>query len=167
MKNLLVPKAKNGTLFFLVISCLTFSKCRKEDPSPEFYFQCKVDGVLYEPDNCANCIGKEIIGDTTLILGGNRGFEALTLGIIDNSNIKVGQYILNGAISKRGTYKFSTSPNDRFFTDSTHTGFLNITLLDKSNKIIAGNFQYDAFNVQQNKIVAITQGKFRLNYRSY
>ncbi len=154
-------------LLFCLFSFALLNNSCKKDQLPTFYFQCKVDGVLYEPDNCANCIGKEIIDDTTLILGGNRGFEALTLGIIDNSNIKVGQYILNGAISKRGTYKFSTSPNDRFFTDSTHTGILNITLLDKSTKTIEGNFQYDAYNIQQNKIVRITDGKFRLNYEAY
>ncbi len=167
MKNLLLSKAKNGMLFFLIISCLTFSKCAKEDPLPEFYFQCKVDGVLYEPDNCANCIGREIIGDTTLILGGNRGFKTLGVGIKDNSGIKVRQYILNEIIGRRGDYKFSTSPNDRYYTDSTHTGQLNITSLDKNSKIIEGNFQFEAFNVIQNKVVRITEGKFRLNYRYY
>ena len=64
------------------------SSCKK-DHLPNFYFQCKVNGVLYEPDNCANCNGKELIGDTTLLLGANRGFEALSIGIIDNSPLSI------------------------------------------------------------------------------
>ena len=142
------------------------SSCKK-DHLPNFYFQCKVNGVLYEPDNCANCNGKELIGDTTLLLGANRGFEALSIGIIDNSNVKTGQYPLNGVLAHRGSYKFSTTPNDRYFTDSTHTGQLNITLLDKTSKIIEGSFQYEAFNAVQNKIVKVTEGRFRLNYLKY
>lgn len=153
-------------LFCLFGFALLTSSCKKNEPLPTFYFQCKVDGVLYEPNNCANCLGKDLIGDTTLILGGNRGFETLGIGIKDNTGVKVGQYILNEIVGRRGDYKFSTSPNDRYFTDSIRVGQLNIILLDKTSKILEGNFQYDAYNSLQNKLVRITDGKFRLNYRT-
>ena len=170
MKNLLVPKAKNGTLFFLVISCLTFSKCAKEDLLPEFYFQCKVDGVLYEPDNCSNCNSKELLGDTVLLLGANRGNEGLSIAILKH-NISVGNYNLGKELieNKGSAYYDNTigSPSDIFRTDSIRTGIINITELDRTNKIIVGTFNFDAYNIPQNKIVKITEGKFRLNYRSY
>ena len=170
MKNLLVPKAKNGMLFFLIISCLTFSKCTKDDPLPEFYFQCKVDGVLYEPDNCANCETKEMYGDSLFSLGANSGNEALGLAILKHS-ISIGAYSLGKAIiENKGTALYDNTignPSDIFRTDSIRTGVVNITELDRTNKIIVGTFSFDAYNIPKNKIVKVTEGKFRLNYRSY
>lgn len=153
-------------LCILLTSILIGSKCKK-DNATNFYFQCKVDGVSYEPDNCANCIGKDLLGDTTLILGANTGFKTLGIGIKDNTGIKITSYILNEVNGRRGDYKFSTTSNDRFFTDANHTGVLNITEIDKINKIIAGNFYFDSYNIIQNKVARITEGKFRLNYKIY
>jgi hypothetical protein len=152
---------------FLILTASFFlaASCNKEH-LPEYYFKCKVNGQEYVPDNCANCRTADILGDTILILGGNRGFETLGIGINDNGGIKIGNYILNGIIGRRGDYKFSTTPNDRYFTDATHTGQLTITTLDKTNKIIAGTFYYDAYNAIQNKTIKITEGKFRLQYKT-
>ena len=94
MKLKLLP----GKIWFLVIlllPCFLFSKCKKEDPLPEYYIKCKIDGIDYLPNNCANCITADLIGDTTFILGGNRDFEALTLGIQNNDGINEGRYLLN------------------------------------------------------------------------
>lgn len=152
-------------LFVFTASLFFAASCNKEH-LPEYYFKCKLNGQEYVPDNCANCTQGKILQDTVLIIGGNRSFESLGIGINDGGGIKVGNYILNEIIGRRGDYKFSTSPNDRYFTDATHTGSLTITTLDKTNKIIAGTFSFQAYNSVQNKTVNITEGKFRLQYKT-
>lgn len=165
-----MPTIKLTVLSFFILSCFTFSKCRKEDPLPEFYFQCKVDGVLYEPDNCTNCNTKELIGDTVLLLGASKGNETLSLAILKH-NISLGNYNLGKSLteSNGSAYYDNTigNPSDIFRTDSIRIGILNITELNRTNKIIAGIFSFDAYNIPQNKKVRVTEGKFRLNYRTY
>ena len=157
-------------LIILFSFVLLSSNCKKNDPLPTFYFQCKVDGVLYEPDNCANCNSKELLGDTLLLLGANRGNEALSIAIL-KQNISVGNYNLSKALTenKGSAYYDNTigNPSDIFRTDSIRIGVINITELDRANKIIVGTFNFDAFNIPQNKIVKVTEGKFRLNYKAY
>ena len=156
-------------LFWLFSFALIIISCKK-DPLPTFYFQCKVNGVLYEPDNCANCNAKELIGDTVLLLGANRGNEALSIAILKH-NIAIGNYKLSNALTENSGSAFYDNtignPSDIFRTDSLRSGSINITELDKTNKIIVGSFAFDAFNISQNKIVKIAQGKFRLKYRIY
>jgi hypothetical protein len=149
-------------LFISVITIFCFAKCRKDrEPDPNsFYFRCKIDGQLYIPGS----MDAKLLGDTTLILGGNNGFEHLGIGINDNTSIKVTSYVLNEVIGRRGDYKFSTTTNDRYFTDATHTGQLIIASLDKSKKIISGTFSFQAYNIVQNKTVNVTEGKFRMDY---
>jgi hypothetical protein len=48
----------------------------------------------------------------------------------------------------------------------TDNGNITITTLDKTNKIIAGTFYFEAYNTVQNKTVNISEGKFRLQYRT-
>jgi hypothetical protein len=150
-----------ASLFFITI---TANKCKKEPPLPEFYFRCKVDGQDYRPNGCPNCLTCAILGDTTFLLGANRGYEVVTVGVIDNSGFKNTDYLLNHIISSRGTYKNSTTVDDRYYTDSLRTGNLIISLIDKSNKIIEGTFSFQAYNLVQNKTVSVTGGKFRLQY---
>ena len=158
-----------SVLFILLTLVLLSSNCKK-DYLPTFYFQCKVDGVLYEPDNCANCKAKEMYGDSLLSLGANRGNEALGLAILKH-NISIGTYSLGKAIiENKGTALYDNTignPSDIFRTDSIRTGVISITELDKVNEIIVGSFSFEAFNIPRNKIVKITQGKFRLKYKIY
>jgi hypothetical protein len=149
-------------LFFTLI----FATCKK-NPTPDNnypYFQCKINGKTYIPNNCANCLTCTIYQDTIFLLGANAGFEALTIGINDNTEIKATSYILNEIIGRQGTYKNSTLTNDRYFTDETHTGQLTITTLDKTNKTISGTFYFKAYNAYRNDSVSVTDGKFQLNY---
>jgi hypothetical protein len=150
----------------LIILFFCFSHCHKDQqPDPNsFYFQCKIDGQLYIPANCSNCMDAMLLGDTTLILGGNNGFQSVGIGINDNMNIKATSYILNEVIGSRGDYKFSTTTDDRYFTDASHTGQLTISTLDKTNKIVSGIFFFQGYNPVQNKTASITEGKFRINY---
>lgn len=153
-------------LILLIASVLFLSGACEKEHLPEFYFKCKVDGKEYVPDNCANCVISEILRDTVLILGGNKGFETLGVGINDTRGIQTGNYILNEVVGRRGDYKFATTPIDRYFTNNTHNGNLSITTFDKINKIIAGTFYFTAYNAVQNKTVKITDGKFRLQYKT-
>ncbi len=154
--------------FFIIalIPCFLFSKCKKDEVLPEYYLRCKVNGLDFQPNGCTNCTQCSLMGDTTLILGGNRDYETLGTLIKDLTIIKVGNYPLSHLNGRMADYKNSTLPVDRFFTDSTHTGILYITLLDKTNKIIQGTFNFKAFNAYRNDSVTISDGKFRLKYNN-
>lgn len=154
-------------LLLLCVPCFIFSKCRKDESLPDFYFRCNVNGQEYLPNNCANCIQCSLLGDTTLILRGNRDFETLGMLIKDIAFIKEGIYTLNNNTGRVADYKNSTLTNDRYFTDATNTGILSIFLLDKTNKIIQGAFYYKAFNGYRNDTVRVSDGKFRLRYNDH
>ncbi len=157
MKNKLILLP---AIFFI----LSFATCKKHpDKSNDFYFKCKINGQTYIP-GLGNDLTCELIADTTLLLGGNLGYEALDIGINDNTQIKVGLYFLNEIIGRQGSYKNSTLTNDRYFTDSLRTGQLHITTLDKTNKVIQGTFYFKAYNSYRNDSVSVSDGTFRLHY---
>ncbi len=145
------------------------ASCNKEH-LPEYYFKCKVNGQEYVPDNCANCLTKDMYGDTIMILGASKGNANIGLGIMKH-NIKEGIYnLLTNITENNGTGSYDDiigSPSNIFRTDSLRTGQLNITMLDKTNKIIVGTFYFTAFNPVQNKTVTISEGKFRLQYQPF
>ncbi len=161
MKNIIFILS---ALFFTLI----FATCKK-DPNPgkdDFYFQCKINGQTYIPNSCANCVTCAILGDTTFLLGGNAGFEALGIGIINFTNqpVLATTYILNDNPRKSGDYDNSTLVTDIYKTDGTHSGQLTIITLDKINRIIQGTFYFKAYNSYRNDSVSITEGKFRWKY---
>jgi hypothetical protein len=154
-------------LLLVAFTVLTGSKCKTvATPTPEFYFKCKVDGKEYIPNKCANCLVPKILKDTIFILRANKGYETLGVGINDRTQIKVTSYTLNEVVGQMGDYKFSTTTNDRFFTDASHLGELKITFLDKDNKVVEGSFHFRAFNSLTNAEVTISEGAFRLNYKT-
>lgn len=160
---------KKKTLFLLPIASLLIAGSCNKEHLPEYYFKCKVDGQEYVPDNCANCMTRTILGDTLLILGANRYVESIGIDVLEYP-LKEKSYILK---EKRnisgGTADYDNTignPPDIFRTDSLRTGQLTITTLDKTNKIIAGTFSYEAYNAVQNKSVKVTEGKFRLQYKT-
>jgi hypothetical protein len=147
---------------------LIFATCNKTPPIPtdDFYFRCKINGQTYIPNNCANCMVAKLLGDTTLLINGNAGFESIAIGIINFTGqpIIISSYILNDNPRHGADYKNSTTTNDKFDTDATRTGQLVITSLDKTNRIIIGTFYFQAYNPIQNKTVDVTDGIFRLRY---
>jgi hypothetical protein len=157
--------AKLLLLSFFIILCS--NNCKKAPPLGDFYFRCKVDGHDYIPNNCANCTQCDFLGDTTLILGGNRGFETLGIGLNDVSGIKPATYDLNNVLGRRGDYKNSTLVDDRYFTDSTRTGEIIINSIDINNKVISGTFYFKAYNAFRADSVNVTDGKFRLQYNNH
>lgn len=149
-------------LFFTLI----FATCRKNPPPTyEFYFTCKINGQVYIP-GLGNGLTCELLEDTTLLLGGNLGYQALGIGIVNKTDqlIITTTYILNDNPRFKGDYKNSTIPIDIFKTDALHTGQLKIILLDKTNKIIQGTFYFKAYNSYRNDSISVTGGKFRLHY---
>ncbi len=161
----LLPQKK----WFFIIALLPwflFSKCKKDEVLPEYYLRCKVNGLDFQPNGCTNCVQCNLLGDTTLIIRGNRDYETLGIVIEDHTMIKEGVYQLSGVVGRVGDYKNSTLPIDRYFTDSSHTGFWTITVLDKTKKIIQGTFNYMAFNKYRNDSITINYGKFRLKYNN-
>jgi hypothetical protein len=151
-------------LFFTLI----FVTCKK-NPTPDNdypFFKCKINGEVYIPNSCANCITCAILGDTTFLLGGNAGFQAVDIGIIKLDKVPISRtsYILDNNLQQNGTYDISPLVNDIYKTDVTHTGKLTINTLDKTKKIIEGSFYFKAYNAYRNDSVSITDGKFRLNY---
>lgn len=165
MKLQLATIAKYFALF-LIASCFIFSKCNKEDALGEYYFRCKIDGELYIPNSCANCMQAQILNDTVFIVNGNAGFKSLAIGIYDKDKIGTKTYLLY-RIGSGGSYKFSTSSDDIFRTDSLRTGQLIIESLDRPNRTVSGTFYFKAYNPIQDKVVNITEGKFRLKYVGY
>jgi hypothetical protein len=147
---------------------LIFATCRKS-PTPDNdypYFQCKINRQTYIPNNCANCITCAILGDTTFLLGGNAGFQAVDIGIIKLDKVPISKtsYILDNNLQQNATYDISPLVNDIYKTDAIHTGKLTINTLDRTKKIIEGSFYFKAYNAYRNDSVSITDGKFRLNY---
>ena len=158
------------SLLIILLSLVLLSSNCKKDPLPTFYFQCKVDGVLYEPDNCANCKTTELFGDSIILFGMNVSNGGIGIAV-RKQNLNQGNYNFSKLLLENnatGSYDNTIgNPTDIFRTDSIRKGIISITELDKLNKIIVGSFAFDAFNIPQNKIVLITEGKFRLNYKAY
>jgi len=154
-------------LYLLIATFLISASCHKQDPNPaQFYIRCKIDGQDYWPNNCANCMRGQLLGDTVYLMNANADYTTVFLGVTQKPNFLGGPCLLNPP-SSGGAYKNSTTTNDRFDTDATHTGQLNITTLDKTNKIVAGTFYFQAYNPVQNKTVNISNGEFRLKYTDY
>ena len=108
----------------------------------------------------------QLLGDTVFLMNANAGFESVSIGIIklDKVPITTTTYILDANKQQDGVYDNSPLVDDIFRTDSTHTGKLTITALDKANMIISGTFNFKAYNKVQNKTVTISNGRFRLKY---
>lgn len=154
-------------LILIVTSLLIFSfaQCKK-DVLPEFYFRCKVDGQDYRPNGCTNCNVAKLLGDTTILINGNRGFESILIGVIklDRFPISAINYDLDQRPEQKGSFDNSPLVNDIYQTDSSHTGELKILSIDRTSKIISGAFSFQGYNPAQAKTINITEGKFRLKY---
>lgn len=166
--KLLLMKKRLTTLrrclaLFILSPCLIFSKCNKEDALPEFYFRCTIDGEPYRPNSCSNCMRAQLLGDTVLMLNGNADLQSVAIGVINKPRFILDRYVLD-RIGSGGSYKFSTTSDDVFRTDSQRTGELVIITLDRTNGIVSGTFNFKAYNPVQDKITNITDGKFRLEY---
>lgn len=161
-------KNKQLLLLLLIAGLFLQLKCRKNTEPAGYYFECKVDGKLYIPDGfCGNCKVATILNDTVLLLSGKRSIEIVAIGITDKSGIKQATYVLSNMLGTGAAYKNSTTTDDRFDTDATRIGKLIIKRLDKVTREIEGTFYFEAYNPVQNRIIDVTDGKFKLKYITY
>jgi hypothetical protein len=161
-------KTKHILLLMLIVPLIMNLKCKKEETPEGYFFICKLDGKEYraEGGSCVNCITGFLSNDTILSISGKSNSEHIGLVINDKPTIKESSYILDGITTGGGVYKNSIASNDRYDTDSLRTGKLIIIRLDKVKREVEGIFYFKAYNPVQNKIVDITDGKFRINYRN-
>jgi hypothetical protein len=127
--------------YFLGVTILIAASCEKQNNNPaQYYIRCKIDGQDYFPNNCANCMKGQLLGDTTFLLNANAGYESVAVGIIklDKTQIAEATYALNNNLQQNGVYDNSPQVNDIYKTDAIRVGELKITTLDKAHKIIAG-----------------------------
>jgi hypothetical protein len=150
-------------LFFSLI----FATCEKNPiPDPnDFYFRCKINGKLYIPNNCANCLSFMILEDTSLIANANAGFETIGFGINDQTGIQAKTYSLINQIGSRATYKNSTTTDDYYRSQNYNPGNFKITEINKTNKTVKGNFSFIAYHSFRPKdSLIITEGIFYVKY---
>lgn len=151
---------------------LLLTTCTKEK-LPEFYFRCKVDGRDFKPDNCTNCSRYEVYGDTMISIGGNMGWE--TVRILCKERIRLTQNFTTSLTTVRTTDRYGVASgfymaemigplNNNYRTDSVNTGEMFVTSVDRTNRILEGNFYFTAYSPGLNKKVNITDGKFRVRY---
>jgi len=83
-----------------------------------------------------------------------------------SSDIPVGVYYLNkntqslygnGEIHSYGICNFN---GKEFITDSLRTGKIEIIKSDRQTGIVSGKFEFNAYNLIENKIITITNGRF-------
>jgi hypothetical protein len=164
---------KNITkLLIAAVAVLLFTTCTKEK-LPEFYFRCKVDGRDFKPDNCTNCSLYEVYGDTMISIGGNMGWETVAflakekVRVRQNFALQLSKFNNNTDFSVgQGTYRNGIAiPLSHYYrTDSIKSGILNVMSIDRTNRIIEGNFHFTAYSPGLNRTVNVTDGKFRVRY---
>ena len=163
MKHL---KALSFTLIALITIAASCNKNEYPEPGPDdFYFRCKIDGRIYVPNSCANCLSFMLLEDTSLIANGNAGFETIGFGINDKTGIQAKTYELINQIGNRATYKYSTTTDDYYRTQNFNPGSFKVIEVDKSKRIIRGTFHFVAYHsFRPNDSVIVSDGMFRVKY---
>jgi hypothetical protein len=181
-------------LLAITICCIQAS-CKKDktdDGLPPLTFEgkntigCKINGVAWVPKGIYDPTG--ILYPTSggyyqdpffpgvhILLDTNSpdGYiELFCRNYSGSGYLTVGKYLFskstgdikfgNGQIHSYGYFR----TNGRtYFTDSLHTGWIDILKSDSVNKIISGRFEFDGYNSSDGKIFKITEGRF--DYRNH
>ncbi len=171
-------------IIMVFVLFLSFNSCKKEKLTKETQigantFSCKINGVVHIPNNEAFSV-KAI----SLILYTNDepGYFDLSLltnystekpsekiyitlykikqvGVykLSSNDFRYGTYILN--VQNNSTGRFGVTYDSKVF----NKGEVNITKLDRENKIISGTFWFEANNENNlNDKVSVTDGRFDL-----
>lgn len=149
-----------------ILAILAICNSCKKETTPEFYYKCKLNGQDYTYYACANCLQCNILGDTVFILAASTDYESIAVWHNDTKNgINIGNYQLSNSTNPGGGF-FYNQPyfSNYYYSDSINNGKLEITQLDKANRIVAGTFYFDAYCAKYDSTVHITEGKFRLKY---
>lgn len=173
-------------IFWLFIS----TNCKKNNPGdglPPLTFEgknsigCRIDGAVWVPKG-------KWVGQTFLpgLVGGfyvdplypnvhlliitndpNGTIEIFCRNYLNTKFLLTGKYLFNknteditfgnGEIHSYGYLKIN---GKNYFTDSLHTGWIEILKLDTISGVISGRFQFDAYNASDDKTYKITDGRF-------
>ena len=72
-----------------------------------------------------------------------------------------GEYILGGDSGNSAYYvERRLTPTGEWKTDQQHTGIVTITVDDRTKRIIAGTFQFQAASLYSEAPIAVTEGRF-------
>lgn len=165
----------------LLIFALLFSSCKKDKLTKATQvgantFSCKVNGVVYIPNDEAFSV-RAI--STSLSLNENNNYYDLRvltnfsykkpnfqINIILYKVKETGKYLLNGAEFRYGEYFITEVYGAEYDTKTRNIGEVNITKIDIVNKIVSGTFWFEATNKDDpNDKVSITDGRFDLRLR--
>ncbi len=156
-------------LLLLLVTLFVFADCKKNPPvNPnDTYFNCKINGQDYNPDNCANCLVAEILQDSLLLVTANNGFQTLGIGINNPPTLLAQTYSLSSDPAQHGEYKNSTTTDDYYQTNDKAPGRCTIEKLDTINTIIKANFSFIAYHSFRANDSVIVTGNFNLKYHNY
>ena len=158
-------KLSLSLLIFLLFGCSKDKICRDES------FCVQVNSKLWWPSSGGDFKAQPLTihlidSNNQFWIGAYSGSSSLLVGVIDKVNgIKVGNYVLGGQACCLGTYAVDSASEYR--TDSTYSGLLSITRIDRINKTIAGTFYFKAHNAVTGEIVDVSNGMFNARYVEY
>ena len=160
-------------ILLILFSLFFLSSCgRKTNSSNGNYFNCRVNGIYWEPDKGGlgeyTLTAKLLYNQTVLSIDAVKGIEDINIGIIDTLQVEERTYSLaqNLAYHSAALYDNNNSTN-QYETDSSHQGLLTLTKLDKTNMKVEGTFHFKAFNSILNDSVNITDGRFSIGYTDH
>ncbi len=61
---------------------------------------------------------------------------------------------------------YNTDPDYNYITTSIRTGYVNFTVADTTNKLLAGTFEFDAIDNPSGKTIKVTGGRFDINQKT-
>jgi hypothetical protein len=147
---------------------------------------CKINGVPWVPKGMIN--GTGIIYPTSGGFYGTAFFPGVHILLETNSPdgfielfcrnyagqgfIAPGKFFLNKltgdihfGVGQIHSYGYYRNNGYTYFTDSLHTGWIELLKSDSLNSIVSGRFEFDAYNATTNKVYHITEGRF--DYKSH
>jgi Family of unknown function (DUF6252) len=174
---------KRSFAFYIVIILVTLFSCTKQvselPPATQTganTFGCKVDGKFWVPAGfgivpTAPTLEARFAGNGLFINARNFSsspteteFEIFLYDVPDNGN-----YVLNttaayptGLNSSYAYYVHRRfSPDNEWITSSPYIGTVNITKIDRANKIVSGTFEFQAVSLYDPaQTISITEGRF-------
>jgi hypothetical protein len=135
-------------------------------------FGCKINGNIWIPNGVHEIYGTSIAALTAsfcvepdrthfyILISATKDYDSGPESLLIRINSdQAGTYILNGRPDPGYHYPSSGSFGGAE-TDSLNTGKVTITKIDRINNIIAGTFEFTAFDKRNGNIYNITEGRF-------
>lgn len=188
--NKIIAKQMKLNLILILIASLIATlqiSCKKlpnETDRGRGILACYVNGEKYVARGilCKGsdliCFGSEkdgvrisIDGDTILTIEARDKKNNSDIIEIHIHNFKgIGDYVLSCNPGGAFNSCMSNAVYSSFSTDSSYTGILYVKTYDKKKnftedtKIIAGTFEFEAYDSKKNEVIKITEGRFDIGY---